>query len=452
MKNKLLGLITMLFMTVMLTIPVKAAEYGVVYDETEQLYTEELELLGTEILPQFTEDYGIDLRVDVLTGIGNFETIEDAAAGLYENYEYGSGEGKNGASLTIHVFGNEDGYEIVDWHVYFAGDNEELKNRGPLNISEIEQSLSDEAWSGNMEQDAYALTDAVNAFVNGLESFVLSGDDEEIITFLETEGTKTEVNTVESGWMSEEAQLDHVTDSVGLLSEEQWQELEKQARAISEEYDFEVYAVIVDNYLDYSEGSVQDAAEAIYTRYSLGSGAEKDGLMLLLSMNDRDYSLITHGSNGNYTFNDEGRVYLTEYFLDDFAENDWYKGLADYFVWSSEYLSAAKSGEPYSDNHVPMSSEERMAAIGIRILIILLVPFAIAGIYVASLTAKMKSVAEATKAAGYIAGELQLKRQTDQFVHATETRTKISSDSNKGSGGSSRSGGSSGFSGTSGKF
>ena len=452
MRRKVLGLITILFMAVMLTLPVEAAEYGVVYDETEQLYTEELNLLGTETLPQFTDKYGIDIRVDVLTGIGNFETIEDTAAGLYENYEYGSGEGKNGVSLTIHVLGNEDGYEIVDWYAYFAGDNAELTTSGPLSISDIEKYLSDEAWSGNMEQDAYALTDAVDAFVNGLESFVLSTDEEEIIAFLESEEAKIEAEAVESGWMSEEAQLDHVTDSVGLLSEEQWQELEKQARAISEEYAFEVYAVIVDNYLNYSEGSVQDAAEAIYTKYSLGFGAEKDGLMLLLSMDDRDYSLITHGTNGNYTFNDEGRVYLTEYFLDDFGENGWYEGLKDYFMWSGEYLSAAESGEPYSDNHVPMSSDERMAAIGIRILIILIVPFAIAGIYVASLIAKMRSVAEATKATGYITGDLQLKKQMDQFVHATETRTKISSDSNRGSGGSSRSGGSSGFSGTSGKF
>lgn len=446
MKYKLWILIIMLFFAATFTFPVEAAEYGVIYDETEQLYTDELKVLGTETLPQFTEKYGIDLRVDVLQGIGDYETLEDAAVGIYESYEYGSGEGKNGVSLTIHVFGNEDGYEVLDWYTYFAGDSEELTVNGPSNLYEVEKYLSDEAWSGNMEQDAYALTNAVDTFVSGLEAFVLAGGVGETIW-----SPYADAETVETDWMSEEAQLDHVTDGAGLLTEEEWQNLEKQARELAEKHHFDVYAVIVDDYLEYTDGSVQDAAEAIYKRYSLGSGSEKDGLMLLLSMKDRDYSLITHGSNGNYTFNDEGRVYLTEYFLDDFAENNWYTGLEDYLMWSGEYLTAAEAGEPYSDDNQPMSSEERTVAIGIRILIILLVPLAIAGIYVSVLTAKMKNVAEATKAAGYVSGNLKLKTQTDQFVHATETRTKISQDSDNDDH-SSRSGSSSGFSGTSGKF
>ena len=450
MKRKFLYILTALLFAAMLAVPAEAADYGVVYDETEQLYTEELNVLGTEILPRFTENYGIDLRVDVLTGMGSFETVQDTAAGLYENYGYGSGAGRNCASLTILVSEDEEGYEIVDWHAYFAGDNSELITNGPANISEVEQHLSEEAWSGNMEQDAYALTDAVQAFVSGLEFFV-SADEKEIITSLETGEAVLETSSAEDAWMSGEASLEHVTDTVGFLSEEQWKNLEVKACEIEETYDFGVYAVIVGNYRDYSDYSVQDAAEAIYMKYSLGTGVGKDGLLLLLSMDDRDYSLITHGSFGNYAFDDDGRRYLTEYFLDDLADNDWYTGLSDYLDWSADYLNAAKNGTPYTYDHQPMSSEERMLAIGYRVLIILLVPLAIAAIYVSVLSAKMKNVAKATKAAGYISGDLKLKKQKDQFVHATETRTKISSDSGNRSGGS-RSGGSSGFSGTSGKF
>ena len=260
------------------------------------------------------------------------------------------------------------------------------------------------------------------------------------------------ITSLENDWMNESPQLDHVTDAAGLLTDEQWQALEKQARVIEEQYDFGVYAVTVNDFCDYTDGSVQDAAEEIYKSYSLGIGAEKDGVMLLLSMNDRDYSLITHGSNGNYAFNDAGRQCLTEYFLDDFAENDWYAGFEDYITWSGLYLEEAATGEPYSDTNIPMTAGERAMMIGMYAAGIFLVPLAIAGIYVGILSSKMKSVAEATKASNYVAGNLQLSRKTDRFTHRTETRTKISSDSNKESGGSSRSGGSSGFSGTSGKF
>lgn len=268
---------------------------------------------------------------------------------------------------------------------------------------------------------------------------------EEVITSLETDA--------ENDWMSGSPQLDHVTDAAGLLSDEQWQALEKQARAIEEQYEFGVYAVTVNDFSDYTYGSVQDAAEEIYKTYSLGIGTEKDGVMLLLSMNDRDYSLITHGSNGNYAFNDEGRQYLTEYFLDDFAENDWYAGFEDYISWTGLYLEAAKAGEPYSDTNIPMTAEERVMMIGMYAAGILLIPLVIAKIYVGILSSKMKSVAEETKASHYVAGNLKLSRKTDRFTHRTETRTKIEKDSGSGGGSSrSRSGGSGGFSGTSGKF
>ena len=259
---------------------------------------------------------------------------------------------------------------------------------------------------------------------------------------------------VESNWMDGSPQLDNVSDAADLLSDEQWQMLEKQARAIEEQYEFGVYAVLVNNFSDYTYGTVQDAAETIYRTYSLGLGEEKDGVMLLLSMYDRDFSLITHGTKGNYVFNDEGRQYLTEYFLDDFAEDDWYTGLADYISWCGLYLEEAATGEPYSASNVPMSAEERMAALGMYAAGILLIPLVIAAIYVGSLSKKMKSVEEATKASAYVAGNLKLDRKVDRFTHRTETRTKIERDSDSGGGGSSSrsSGGSSGFSGTSGKF
>ena len=93
----------------------------------------------------------------------------------------------------------------------------------------------------------------------------------------------------------------------------------------------------------------------IYEEYSLGVGAEQDGLLLLLSMEDRDYSLITYGDYGNYAFNDSGREAMTKYFLDDFGEDDWYEGFADYLEWTDVYLKAAEEGEPFSENNPPMT-------------------------------------------------------------------------------------------------
>lgn len=251
-------------------------------------------------------------------------------------------------------------------------------------------------------------------------------------------------------WMSQEPQLDHVTDSVNLLTQEQWQSLEQKAREIENKYDFGVYIVTVDDYWHYGNGSVMDAATFIYQEYSLGTGDGKDGLMLLLSMNDRDYSLITHGEFGNYAFNTEGREKMTKFFLDDFGDDQWYAGFKEFLSWSENYLESARNGNPYSRENVPMSSSDRSIGIMVRILIILIFPLVTAGIYIGVLSAKMKSVAEATRAGAYVNGKLNLTKRTDHFRFATQNRVKISNSSS--SGGGSRSGGSGGFSGTSGKF
>lgn len=243
-----------------------------------------------------------------------------------------------------------------------------------------------------------------------------------------------------------EAELYHVTDITGNLTSSEIVELEAMAQAIEDEKNFGVYAVVVDDYRDFSGVSVFDAACTIYEAYSLGVGPDKDGLMLLLSMDDRDYSLITYGERGEYAFNDEGRIEMTDFFLDDFADDDWYAGFADYMEWAGLYLEAADAGEPYSYSNPPMDDSDILFGIAVRIAAILLLPLVLAIIVVRFLSAKMESVAQATQATEYVAGGLQLTSQYDTFSHTTEVVERIeSSDSPRTSSGG-------GFSGTSGKF
>ena len=250
----------------------------------------------------------------------------------------------------------------------------------------------------------------------------------------------------EDGWMEQEALLDNVTDDAGILTAQEWESLERQAREISGKYDLGVYIITVESYRDYSTEGVFEAAMGLYKEYSLGIGEQKDGLLLLLSMDDRDYSLITYGDFGNYAFNEAGRSKMTEFFLDEFGENEWYDGFVSYLSWSEDYLETAKNGEPYSEDHEPMDASDRRMAILIRVAIILLVPLIIAGIWILVLTSQMKSVAEATRASAYISGNLRLSIDEDRYTHTTETRRKIEKDDD------SKPESSDGFSGTSGKF
>lgn len=250
----------------------------------------------------------------------------------------------------------------------------------------------------------------------------------------------------EDGWMNNEAQLWHVTDAADILSDSEDAALESQAQLIEDQYDFGVYIVTVDDYRDFSDTSVFDAAMTIYRDYSLGIGEGKDGLLLLLSMDDRDYSLVTYGDTGNYAFNDEGRELMTDFFLDDFGDDNWSAGFEDFLTWAAAYLDAAAAGEPYSDDNIPMSKEDALLTLALYIAAIILIPLVIMFIAVRGRDAKMKTVAAATEASHYVSSPLNLTRSNDMFTHVTETAVLVAKDSGPST---SRSGG---FSGTSGKF
>ena len=122
MKKAYTALALAFLLALSLCTPAMAAmEYGVIYDETESLGSQELTMQGEQTLPQLSQALGLDLRVDVLTQ-NSYDELGDAAAGIYEEYDYGYGEHKEGVTLTILLEPQDgDTYKMVDendWCVY----------------------------------------------------------------------------------------------------------------------------------------------------------------------------------------------------------------------------------------------------------------------------------------------------------------------------------------------
>ena len=126
------------------------------------------------------------------------------------------------------------------------------------------------------------------------------------------------------------AQLNYVTDAAGLLREGERARLEKMAEAVSQKYRVGVYIVTVEDFRDYHADGVYKATYTIYHNYTMGEGPNRDGIMLLLSMDDRDWAMFCYGKRCEYAFNSYGQEKLEKVFLDDFRENDWYGGFEDY--------------------------------------------------------------------------------------------------------------------------
>lgn len=435
----LLALLTALLLAVSAS---AAAEYGAIYTEAECLTSDELEVLGNDHLPQFTETYGIDLRVDVLTGIGDFDSLEDAAIAIYEEYDYGYGDGRNGVTLTLLVHEDGDGAALDDWYVCAAGDSDELTTNGPWNVYPVlNEIMREESWSGDAEQDAKTLAAAVVGTRDALEAFVLAGGVAGSVWSPVTNALLSppaDFSDLSDSFPAPGEPIGYVTDTAGIMTAAERQSLAQAAQAVSEAYGFGVYIITVESFRDATGCSdVFDGASALYRTYELGDGDEHRGVLLLLSMAERDYSLITYSDYGNFVFDEDTREEMTYSFWDDFRHDDWYTGFADYIDACDAVLSGG--------------ADKVSGEIAVKTGIIFLVPLVVAAIVILILNAKMKSVAKATQAEVYAGDGLHLTASYDRFTHSTQVRHKRQTQSSGGGGGG-RSRSSGGFGGTSGKF
>lgn len=231
----------------------------------------------------------------------------------------------------------------------------------------------------------------------------------------------------------------YVDDSADLLTAQEELLLEKRAQEISVQYGCGIHIVTLWDYNAYGS-DVRGAAEKYFTNHNCGIGSDANGVLLMLSMAERDYALIAHGNIGNTAFTDYGKDVLSEAFLDDFAYDDWAKGFMDYLSTSEDFLLAAAEGEPVD---VAQGS-----GTGLTLVMVLLVPALIAGVACGIMAGSMKTARSKTHADDYRRG-VQLAERSDRFITRTVVRQKIETSSSSSGGTRVNSGG---FSGKSGKF
>ena len=233
-----------------------------------------------------------------------------------------------------------------------------------------------------------------------------------------------------------------VYDGEMLLTDEEYWTLEDYAQEISDLRQCAVYFVSVEDYRDYGDGDIFNVARQIFLDNDFGMGEEKDGVMLLLSMEDRDYSLIVHGF-GETALTDYGREYICEHFLDDFADDDWFHGVYDYLSYTNDLLSQAREGKIYDRYNWITGGVLWVWSLILGVVISLIV-------CTVQRAMMRKKVHEQTGALGYVQGDVHITRKRDVYSHTTEVRRKIEKKDAGSSGSHSHS--SDGFSGTSGKF
>ena len=241
-----------------------------------------------------------------------------------------------------------------------------------------------------------------------------------------------------------ERQLPRLVDNADLLNSTEEAALLTKLDEISERQYCDVAIVTVDSL----EGKNATAyADDFYDYNGYGMGTGDSGILLLISMENRDWAITTYGF-GIQAFTDAGQEYITERFLPDLSDGNYAAAFDHFALLADQFLTQARTGNPYDSGNLPrglLGLTWTLAAVGIVILV--------AWSIVSIMKSKLKSVRPRSNAAGYVrGGSMKLTAAQDLFLYRTISRTARPKSS--GGGGSSTRTSSSGRShgGRSGKF
>ena len=235
-------------------------------------------------------------------------------------------------------------------------------------------------------------------------------------------------------------QYDRVVDLAGVIDSNTLAELNRMADEVSEKYACDVDVVFVRS-LDGKY--VVSYADDFYDYNGYGYGEDKDGILLLVSVGDREFAETTQGY-GATAFTDYG---LQQYIEPNFTRylingrDDWAGAARQFITDAGELLRQAKEGTPYDyhyyDNPVVVEHEKKTVkdvAPGAA-LISAIIGFFSGGIPAGAMKRKMKSVEKNYGAGNYARGGLQMRRSEDRFLYSNVHRTPIPREEHRTGGG-----------------
>lgn len=213
----------------------------------------------------------------------------------------------------------------------------------------------------------------------------------------------------------ETGELPRLVDQADLLTDEEETELLGMLDEMSERQKVDVVVITADSL----EGrTAQEAADDLYDYCGYGFGAERDGILFLISMGERDWSVTTRGY-AITAFTDAGIDFLTEQMLPDLSDGYYTTAFATYAQWCDDYITQAKAGTPYDSDNMP---EIPFSPLGAA-LIAFVTAFIIALIATGIMRLKLRSVYSKGTGDDYIKeGSFKLSKKEDLFLYKNVTR------------------------------
>ena len=199
----------------------------------------------------------------------------------------------------------------------------------------------------------------------------------------------------------------YLVDHAGLLFDSERAEVETELSRISSRYGLDVVIVTVDS----TDGqSPMNFADDYYDY----NGYRADGILLLVSMEDRDWWISTVGY-GITVFTDAGIDYMSDQFVPYLSEGEYAQAFLEFAGLCDAFLAQAETGDPYDNHNLP---EELFDPLW-TLLIAAIAGLIVAAIATGIMKAQLKSVRQQAKADAYItAGSMRLTHSRDLYLYS----------------------------------
>ena len=254
-----------------------------------------------------------------------------------------------------------------------------------------------------------------------------------------------------------ESDLPKVVDKGNLLTQEEENQLEQRARALTETLEIDIIIVTV-NSLDGKD--VQAYADDYYDSHGYGVGANDSGILLLLSMGTREWYMSTCG-DAVYIFTDYGLQQLGDAIVPYLSSGDYLGAFETWLNALGRYVQAYWDGHPI-DGYAPpddyYGEDEEIVYYpsrsgGENAVFAMIIGAVAALIVILIMRSRMNTAKYKSNAVDYLQkGSYDLHHRHDVYLYSRVSKTRRQSSSSGGGSSTHRSGGGVSHGGRGGRF
>lgn len=232
------------------------------------------------------------------------------------------------------------------------------------------------------------------------------------------------LKTIEKSYA--DGDMEYAVDSAEVLTTDELETLKYKLAQISDENNIDVGIVTVE-YLDGK--TAQEFANDLFEQNKFGKGENRDGILLLVATEDREWAMSTHGS-AKEAFNQDGLDYLSGEFLPYLSDDDYYSAFENFLNNAQELGAMYVAGNSYrveydEEGNYPIEGEpikEEGINNSVWIPLSIVIGCAISFVIMMMYKSQLKSVKSESRADDYLM-DMKLVKSQDIFLYRTVTRT-----------------------------